>query len=104
MGNSKVNKTFDQSKYFQKGCDLTDKELLIELGKRIKAGKVKGNSFEYGCCHGFTNLYTGRTQGTYALWKPEFKVNLHDGEITENKIDDKPNIEGQEKHEKATRK
>ena len=83
--------------------EINDKELLKELGKRIKEGKIKGNSFDYGCCHGFTNLYTGKTQGTYAFWKPEFKVYLHDGEIEENEIDDKPDTSNQSEHETATK-
>lgn len=82
---------------------LTNKELLKELGKRIKLGKIKGNSFDYGCCYGFTNLYTGRTQGTYSFWKPEFKVNLHNGEIKENKIDENVDTSNQDDHEKSTK-
>lgn len=83
--------------------EISNKELLTELGKRIKAGKIKGNSFDYTCCYGYTNLYTGKTQGTYALWKAEFQVCLSSGEITENKIDDKADKSNQEDHEKPTK-
>ena len=83
--------------------EISNKELLTELGERIKAGKIKGNSFDYGCCHSFTRLYTGKTQGTYSFWKPEFQVDLHDGEITENKIDENADTSNQEEYEKATK-
>lgn len=82
---------------------LSDKELLTELGKRIKAEKIKGYGFEYGCCHGFTHLYTGKTQGTYAFWKSEFRVDLHDGEIEEKEIDAKADKSNQEDYEKPTK-
>ena len=98
-----MKENMNKNKYAPRQIELTDKELLKELSERIKAGKIKGNSIDYECCYGYTNLYTGRTRGTYAFWKPEFQVHLSDGEIRENKIDDNPDISGQNEHEKATK-
>lgn len=85
-----------------KAKELNDKELLTELASRIKAGKIKGNSIDYECCGGYTNLYTGKTQGTYAFWKPEFQVYLSDGEIKENEIDGTDKAD-QSEYEKPTK-